>query len=93
MTNKVCFAINENAYRLAELMIKDAEKYNISVKCESNGVRILDAGLSCKGSILAGIKIAEICMGGLGNITLSMDYTRKIPNTVYVNSSVPVIAC
>ena len=93
MTNKVCFAINDNAYRLAELMIRDSEKYNISVKCESNGVRILDAGLNCKGSILAGIKIAEICMGGLGNITLGMDSTRKIPNNVYVNSSVPVIAC
>ena len=53
-------------------------------------MRILDAGLNCKGSILAGVKIAEICMGGLGNITLGMDYTRKIPNTVYVNSSVPV---
>ena len=93
MTNKVCFAINDNAYRLAELMIKDPEKYNISVKCESDGVRVLDAGLSCTGSILAGIKIAEICMGGLGNITLGMDSNRKTPNTVYVNSSVPVIAC
>ncbi len=93
MANKVCFAINENAYRLTELMIKKPEKYNIGVKCESNGVRILDAGLHCKGSILAGIKIAEICMGGLGNISLGMDYTRRIPSTVYVNSSVPVIAC
>ena len=53
MTNNVCFALNENAYRIAELMIKDSEKYNISVECVSNGVRILDAGLSCKGSILA----------------------------------------
>ena len=53
MANKVCFAINENAYRLTELMIKKPEKYNISVKCESNGVRILDAGLNCKGSTLA----------------------------------------
>ena len=88
MTDKVCFALNDNAYRLAELMIKDSEKYNISVKCESNGVRILDAGLSCKGSILAGIKIAEICMGGLGNISWVWILTRKIPNTVYVNSSV-----
>ena len=77
MTNKVCFAINDNAYRLAELMIKDSEKYNISVKRESNGVRVLDAGLHCKGSILAGIKIAEICMGGLGSITLGMDCNKK----------------
>ena len=78
MTNKVCFAINDNAYRLAGLMIKDSQKYNINVKCESNGVRILDAGLNCKGSILAGIKIAEICMGGLGNIALGMDYTLSL---------------
>ena len=63
MTNKVCFAINDNAYQLAESMIKNSKKYNISVKCDSNGVKILDAGLNCKGSILAGIKIAEICMG------------------------------
>ena len=60
MTNKVCFAINDNAYRLAELMIKNSEKYNINVKRESNGVRVLDAGLHCKGSILAGIGMIYI---------------------------------
>ena len=43
MTNKVCFAINDNAYRLAELMIKNSESTTY-VKRESNGVRVLDAG-------------------------------------------------
>ena len=74
MTNNVCLLLMI-MLTIAELMIKDSEKYNISVDVRQMG-EILDAGLGCS-SILAGIKIAEICMGGLGNITLIMDSTRK----------------
>src|SRR5262249_529664 len=44
--------------------------------------------------IAAGVRIAEICMGGLGHVALALDAsTPNWPWTIVVRSSHPVIAC
>ena len=37
----------------------------------ARGVTLVDAGISVQGSIAAGLLIAQICMGGLGEVRLA----------------------
>ena len=52
------------------------------------------AGQSVLGSVEAGLRIAEICMGGLGKVSLAQaEATRPWRWQILVHSSNPVIAC
>jgi methenyltetrahydromethanopterin cyclohydrolase len=58
------------------------------------GETLVDAGGAVLGSLQAGIEIAEICMGGLGRVDITVDSaTPRWPWTLAVRSSDPVIAC
>ena len=55
---------------------------------------MIDAGSGCIGGVSAGLSLAEICMGGLGDVSLFSDAaTPRWPWSVAVRSSNPVIAC
>lgn len=56
-----------------------------------DGVRIVDAGSAAAGSIAAGVAIAEICMGGLGEVRLRA--ASEWPTWIEVASAQPVLAC
>ena len=53
----------------------------IIVEILKNGVKIVDKGIECFGSSFARIKIAEICMSGLGG-SEKYDF-RGRKNTMY----------
>ncbi|MEK9606975.1 MAG: translation elongation factor Ts [Gammaproteobacteria bacterium] len=58
------------------------------------GAKIIDAGIKSKGCLEAGRLITEICMGGLGSVSLSM--TNSAPNwplSIHVHSTDPVLSC
>jgi methenyltetrahydromethanopterin cyclohydrolase len=57
------------------------------------GVRIIDAGIGVAGSVEAGLRIAEICMGGLGRVRLAPTAQEGWPAWLEVSSSQPVLAC
>lgn len=75
-------------------LVDDAETLCIDVKQSENGATIIDAGIDCSGGIDAGLRIADICMGGLGQVSLTANSTfRKWPWTLQVHTSNPVLAC
>ena len=53
----------------------------IIVETLKNGVKIVDGRIECFGSSSASIKIAEICMSGLGG-SEKYDF-RRTKNTIY----------
>ena len=58
------------------------------------GETLIDAGADRRGGIEAGLRIAEICLGGLGTVRLTPDNaTPRWPWTIAVSSPQPVIAC
>lgn len=58
------------------------------------GCTIIDAGIHYPGGLEAGRLIAEICMGGLGQVNLQTANTfANWPVTVSVHSTNPVLAC
>ncbi|MDQ2803692.1 MAG: methenyltetrahydromethanopterin cyclohydrolase [Pseudomonadota bacterium] len=86
--------LNERAWRLFRAVCDDAAALRLGPSRGSLGEHLLDAGAGCLGGIEAGLRIAEICMGGLGTVRLASDPTLpRWPWTLCVASSVPVTAC
>lgn len=85
--------LNDNAQRIAESIIHDAERLRIGVSQGELGECLIDAGAKVTGSIEAGLRMAEASMGGLGTVTTAMDRASAWPFTIEVRSSQPVLAC
>ena len=63
--------MNERAWTTAGQCIARADELRIAVHTLSNGARVIDAGIDVAGGLGAGIALAEMCMGGLGHVTLT----------------------
>jgi methenyltetrahydromethanopterin cyclohydrolase len=94
MTSLPALSVNKRSTALVARAVGDAEELKIGVSRGELGERLIDAGSKSPGGIAAGIRIAEICMGGLGQIELLPSCaTPRWPWTLVVRSSNPVIAC
>jgi methenyltetrahydromethanopterin cyclohydrolase len=68
-TQMTSLRMNEAASEIADNMADQAEVLRVRTLRLPSGVRVIDAGAQVDGGIEAGIAVAEICMGGLGNVT------------------------
>ena len=87
-------SVNALTAPLVERLVADAAALRLSVSQEAGGARMVDAGASVRGSIEAGRRIAEICLGGLGTVSIAPSGPiASWPYSVIVHSADPVIAC
>jgi methenyltetrahydromethanopterin cyclohydrolase len=87
-------SINKLAQPLVDSLISDASALKINISQHATGATIVDAGIEAEGSVEAGRRIAEICMGGLGKATLKAGTTIKnCPTVINAYSETPVLAC
>ncbi len=88
-------SVNARAARLLDQMLADSAMLGISVERGALGQLLIDAGAQAPGSIEAGLRIAEICMGGLGKAGLVPMGGGSVPWpwAIAVASSNPVVAC
>lgn len=86
-------SVNTNAAVLVEALVRDAERLRIAVSSGSRGERLVDLGSQAVGSIEAGLRLAEICMGGLGSARLSAQNSGRWLWSVEVSAARPKIAC
>jgi len=87
-------SVNIRATKLVDDVVADAAALRIGVARGSLGERLIDAGSRFPGGIAAGLRIAEICMGGLGHVDLAPAVaTPNWPWAVSTRTSNPVIAC
>ena len=63
-------SVNALAAPLVRQLLAEADALGVHARIDASGVCIVDAGIDCRGSIAAGLRVAEICMGGLGRVTL-----------------------
>ena len=94
MSSSQTFSVNERAAELVERVKAAAAELKVAVARGELGETLIDAGSRSRGGIAAGLRLAEICMGGLGTVTLVPSaMTPRWPWTLAVRSSNPVIAC
>lgn len=87
-------SINKNTESLVDDLLKNEIYYGVRVFKHLTGSLIIDSGIEVDGSIEAGLKISEICMGGLGRINInSKNFTEKINWCIDVFSSHPGLSC
>ena len=87
-------SVNELANLLVAQLIANAEALQLGVSEHESGCIIIDAGIKHAGSSEAGRLIAEICMGGLGTVSVQAD-NRFVAysEAILVTSNQPVLAC
>ncbi|GAW86590.1 methenyltetrahydromethanopterin cyclohydrolase [Bathymodiolus platifrons methanotrophic gill symbiont] len=87
-------SVNKLTGPLVQELIDNADKLRLDIQTLDNGCTIIDAGINVPGGIEAGRIITEICLGGLGTVSLAhSSYTDNWPITVNVHTSNPVLAC
>src|ERR1700679_2074046 len=94
MTSAPHISVNEGASRLVDALRTDGARLEIGIETGASGETLIDAGAKRRGGIEAGLRIAAICMGGLGHVALTPDSAApRWPWTISVRSSQPVFSC
>ncbi len=87
-------SVNTLTKPLVDDLIANAKSLRIGVEKHASGCTIVDAGIAYDGGLEAGRLIAEICMGGLGHVSLQSGTAfPHWPWMLSVHSNHPVLAC
>ena len=69
-------SVNLEAARIVEQMIGQAELLGIEAQRLGCGARVVDCGVAVPGGLQAGKGLAEVCMGGLGQVSfIPLEFT------------------
>jgi methenyltetrahydromethanopterin cyclohydrolase len=87
-------SINTLTGHAVDRLIAQAAQLRVAVSKGEKGETLIDAGKNARGGIEAGLRLAEICLGGLGTVELAPTGSNpKWPFQISVRSTDPVIAC
>ena len=93
-TNGPAPSVSARAAKLVDGIVADANALRCHVTTGGAGERCIDMGAQAIGGLEAGRRLAEVCMGGLGTVTLQMSSgLKRWPLGVTVHASSPVISC
>jgi len=60
--------MNERAWALADACVERADELRVAAQTLGCGARVIDAGINVPGGLSAGLALARLCMGGLGQV-------------------------
>lgn len=87
-------SVNQLTNPLVKHLVDHAKELRLGVERLANGATIIDAGIKVPGGLEAGRLIAEICMGGLGHVSLHQSATfAHWPWVLSVHSNNPILSC
>lgn len=87
-------SVNGLTNPLVTRLVEQAKSLRVGVTQHESGATIIDAGIDYAGGLEAGRLIAEICMGGLGHVSLQTSTTfPHWPWMLSVHSNNPILAC
>ncbi|MFG1463203.1 methenyltetrahydromethanopterin cyclohydrolase [Xanthobacter sp. DSM 24535] len=86
--------LSTRAAILVDALVRDADALRLNVATGPHGARIVDAGIAARGGLEAGRRIAEICLGGLGQVSFqTSDRFAPWTTLITVGTHDPVLAC
>ena len=87
-------SVNKEVERVVEGVIRDAQALRVDVSQGPLGETRIDCGVRAIGGLEAGRRMGEICLGGLGRVTLeTTDTSSDWPFNVTVHTAQLVLAC
>ena len=87
-------SMNRRAHEILDRMVDQAAALGLSASRLANGARVVDLGVKAPGGLLAGKGLAEICLGGLGEVAfLPLGYGDFALPGVSVTIDGPLLAC
>ena len=86
-------SVNALAAPLVRDLILQAKSLRLGVQRLDNGCVVIDAGIGSRGGLEAGLRIAEICMAGLGSAALLPATGSRWAWRISVHCADPVLAC
>jgi methenyltetrahydromethanopterin cyclohydrolase len=87
-------SVNGLAAPLVDAFAAEAASLRLRVEAKPGGPCLIDAGAAVRGSVEAGRRIAEICLAGLGRVTITPNGPiARWPFSVQVQTADPVLAC
>lgn len=86
--------LNDRAWTIADEIESRAAELRVSVSRLPSGARVIDAGVSAPGGLGAGLALARLCMGGLGNVSITSLLIGDTPYSgIRVWTDHPAVAC
>jgi methenyltetrahydromethanopterin cyclohydrolase len=86
--------LNRRAARLADGLVADAALLGVSATEIAGGAQLIDCGVATAGGLEAGRRLAEVCLAGLGTVSLAtVDLGGLWLPAVAVTTDHPVTAC
>jgi methenyltetrahydromethanopterin cyclohydrolase len=86
--------LNELAWQRCQQLVELASPLRLEVQQLTGGARVIDCGVRAPGGLAAGLALAEICMAGLGTVSLVPGQGGIWPGpAVQVSTDQPVAAC
>lgn len=89
-------SVNRLAAHLVAELLDQAYELRLNITQSACGATMVDAGIDCAGGLVAGQKIAAICMGGLGRVDIVPQTDPTLSKisllAVAVSSPLPVLA-
>jgi methenyltetrahydromethanopterin cyclohydrolase len=87
-------ALNHRAWSIADDIATRADELRIAVSTLPSGTRIIDAGINVPGGLAAGIALGDLCMAGLGHISITtLPIAGQTYPVVHVRTDHPAVAC
>ncbi len=88
------FGLNARAWALADDMVARAAELRVAARTLGNGARVIDAGVNAPGGLAAGLRLAELCMGGLGHVDFApLAFGGETWPGVHVWTDHPAVSC
>jgi methenyltetrahydromethanopterin cyclohydrolase len=86
-------ALNELAWRRADELAADAERFNVEVSTTASGTRVIDCGVKAAGGLEAGRRLAEICLADCGRVGIELASGEIGWPAITIRTDQAVIAC
>jgi methenyltetrahydromethanopterin cyclohydrolase len=86
-------SVNKKAMKIVQELLNDPEFYKVNVEQLTSGSTIIDTGLEVAAGYMAGLKLTEIAIGGLGKASISVtSYNGLALPTVFVATDYPAVS-